>query len=147
MSRKGPFVPIDSLSSGEAMIFHSHALLACFRGEPTGLQVRDLLDQAAAADRPMRMAKVNYAEAKCMILRKDGPQAWQEAENVVSGLPLEFRPADRALADLAAEFKARISFSLGDALAALAKKVKAELVTGDREFKAVENEIKIDWLK
>jgi hypothetical protein len=31
--------------------------------------------------------------------------------------------------------------------AALAKKHKSELVTGDPEFKAVEKEIKIDWLK
>ena len=31
--------------------------------------------------------------------------------------------------------------------AALAKSKKAELVTADHEFKAVEKEIKINWLK
>ncbi|MEI8041963.1 MAG: hypothetical protein WCL11_11180 [Verrucomicrobiota bacterium] len=31
--------------------------------------------------------------------------------------------------------------------AALAKQLKAELVTGDMEFKAMEKEIKIAWLK
>ena len=31
--------------------------------------------------------------------------------------------------------------------AALAKEKKAELVTGDPEFKALEKEIKIHWLK
>lgn len=42
----------------------------------------------------------------------------------------------------------RVSLSLADAFAAaLAKKLKANLVTGDPEFKAVEKEIKIDWLK
>ena len=33
------------------------------------------------------------------------------------------------------------------AAAALAKEKKAELVTGDPEFKALEKEIKINWLK
>ena len=40
-----------------------------------------------------------------------------------------------------------IQFSLVDAFAAaLAKDKKAELVTGDPEFKALEKEIKIVWL-
>lgn len=38
--------------------------------------------------------------------------------------------------------------SLADAFAAaLAKEKKAELVTGDPEFKALEDEIRINWLK
>ena len=56
-------------------------------------------------------------------------------------------PADRGLADLTADSKSRFSLSLADAFAAaLAKLKKAELVTGDPEFNAVEKEIKIDWL-
>ena len=62
--------------------------------------------------------------------------------------PIEFHPVTRPLADMAAEFKSRISFSLADAFAAaLAKEKKAELLTGDAEFKALEKEIKIRWLK
>ena len=54
----------------------------------------------------------------------------------------------RSLADLAADFKARHKLSLADAFAAaLAKEKKAELVTGDPEFKALEKELKIQWLK
>ena len=41
-----------------------------------------------------------------------------------------------------------IQFSLADAFAAaLAKEKKAELVTGDPEFKASAKEISIRWLK
>jgi predicted nucleic acid-binding protein len=44
--------------------------------------------------------------------------------------------------------QARYKMSLADALAvALAKERKAELVTGNAEFKALEKEIKINWLK
>jgi hypothetical protein len=52
------------------------------------------------------------------------------------------------LADTAADFKARFKMSLADAFAAaLAKDKKAELVTGDVEFKPLEREIKIHRLK
>jgi predicted nucleic acid-binding protein len=52
------------------------------------------------------------------------------------------------LADTAADFKARFKISLADAFAAaLAKEKKAELVTGDPEFKPLEKELKINWLK
>ncbi|MGH8021837.1 MAG: PIN domain-containing protein [Opitutaceae bacterium] len=65
----------------------------------------------------------------------------------LDGLPVLFVPAERGLADLAADFKARFKLSLADAFAAaLAKEKKAELVTGDPEFKALEREIKITWL-
>lgn len=47
-----------------------------------------------------------------------------------------------------ANFKARFKMSLADAFAAaLAKEKQAELVTGDPEFKALEKEIKVAWLK
>jgi uncharacterized protein len=52
------------------------------------------------------------------------------------------------LADSTADFKARFKLSLADAFAAaLAKEKKAELVTGDPEFKSLDQEIKIHWLK
>jgi predicted nucleic acid-binding protein len=52
------------------------------------------------------------------------------------------------LADAAADFKSRHKISLADAFAAaLARERKTDLVTGDPEFKPLEKEIKIDWLK
>jgi PIN domain nuclease of toxin-antitoxin system len=47
-----------------------------------------------------------------------------------------------------ADFKSRFKISLADAFAAaLSKEKKAELVTGIPEFKALEKEIKINWLQ
>ena len=55
---------------------------------------------------------------------------------------------DLKLARQAAIYKATYHLSLADAFAAaLAKEKKAELVTGDPEFKALEKEIKVTWLK
>jgi ribonuclease VapC len=130
------------------VVLDSYGLLAYFRGEENGLKVRDLLDKAASADRPLHMSDVNYAEVKYTLLKKDGAEAWAQAAEVLKSLPIDFHPTSRALADAAADFKARFKISLADAFAAaLAKEKKAELVTGDPEFKPLEKEIKINWLK
>jgi len=129
-------------------VLDSYALIAYFRGEAAGVAVKTLLGRATKADKPVHMTEVNYAEVRYMILRKDGADGWAEAAKVLVALPIEFHPADRQLADLAADFKARFSLSLADAFAAgLARKHKAELATGDPEFKAIEDEIKIHWLE
>ena len=129
-------------------VLDSHALLAYFRNEPGGEFVENLLVKAAAAGHPLHMTEVNYAEVKYTLIRKDGIAAWEDSEQVLTGLPIEFHPATRALADLAAGFKARYKLSLADAFAAaLAKERKAELITGDPEFKVLAREVKIVWLK
>ena len=52
------------------------------------------------------------------------------------------------MADTAADFKNRFRMSLADAFAAaLAKEKQAELVTGDPEFKLLEKELQVMWLK
>ena len=131
-----------------AIVLDSHALLAFFRGESSALAVKDMLHKAALRDRPLQMTEVNYAEVKYTLSKKDGSSKWLEAKLVLEGLPIEFHPATRELADLAADFKTRHRLSLADAFAAaLAKEKKAELVTGDPEFKSLEKEIKIHWLK
>lgn len=130
------------------VVLDSFALIGYFRGEHSSVAVRDLLHQAAAHDTPVLMTEVNYAEVKYQLLRKEGAAAWAQASAILSTLPIEFHSVDRALADNAADFKARYKLSLADAFAAaLAKERKAELITGDSEFKPLAKEIKIGWLK
>jgi predicted nucleic acid-binding protein len=125
-----------------ATVLDSFALVAYFRGEPAGIAVKELLQRASRTDKPLHMTEVNYAEVKYMILREDGATAWEDAAGILIALPIEFHPVTRELADLAADVKSRLSLSLADAFAAaLARKQKADLVTGDPEFKALEKEI------
>jgi ribonuclease VapC len=131
-----------------AAVLDAHALLAFFRGEEAAGAVKELLHKAASADRPLHMTEVNYAEVKHVLLKKNGAEKWEQAADILKSLPIEFHSATRPLADSAADFKARFKLSLADAFAAaLAKERKTELVTGDPEFKALEKEIKINWLK
>ena len=131
-----------------APVLDSHALLALFRDEPGGEMVARILERAGQRNQPVHMTEVNYAEVQYMIRRKDGDAAWATVFNELKAAPIEFHPATRRLADLAADYKTRFKMSLADAFAAaLAKEKKTELVTGDAEFKPLEKEIKINWLK
>jgi predicted nucleic acid-binding protein len=110
--------------------------------------VQGLLEKASRKDALLLMTEVNYAEVKYIVLRKDGKEAWKEVAASLGSLPVEFVPTTRVLADAAATFKANHRISLADAFAAaLAKEKKTELITGDPEFRAMEKEIKIGWLK
>lgn len=131
-----------------AQVLDSHALLAFLRDEAGAEMVGAVLEKAGQRDQPVHMTEVNYAEVQYTVRRKDGDAVWRTIASELRAAPIEFHPADRRLADTAAGFKARFKLSLADAFAAaLAKEKKAELVTGDPEFKALEKEIKISWLR
>jgi ribonuclease VapC len=128
-------------------VLDSYALLALLRDEPGAEIVAGLLERAGQQNRSVHMTEVNYAEVQYTIRRKDGETVWASIAGELQAVPIEFHPADRRLADVAAGFKARFRISLADAFAAaLAKERKAELVTGDPEFRVLEKEIKIRWL-
>ena len=130
------------------VVLDSHALLKLLRDEPGADTVSQLLEKASQRDQPVHMTEVNYAEVQYIVRRKDGDTVWATIAGALSAAPIEFHTATRLLADIAAGFKARFRLSLADAFAAaLAKEMKAELVTGDPEFKALEREIRIHWLK
>jgi len=131
-----------------APVLDSHALLKFLRDEPGAEAVAQILERAGERDDPVHMTEVNYAEVQYMIRRKDGAVAWQAIARELIAAPIQFHPAERVLADTAADFKTRFKISLADAFAAaLAKEKRTELVTGDSEFKPLEKEIKIHWLK
>jgi predicted nucleic acid-binding protein len=130
-----------------APVLDSHALLKLLLDEPGAETVSLILEKAGQRDQPVHMTEVNYAEVQYTVRRRDGDAAWASIANELRAAPIEFHPADRRLADVAADFKTRHRLSLADAFAAaLAKERKTELVTGDPEFKPLEKEIKINWL-
>lgn len=99
-------------------------------------------------DRMFILSVVSWGEVVYIALREAG---WQRAEQVahrISTLPIQIVSADLELARQAAEFKAAKKMSYADCFAAaLAKREKAELVTGDKEFRQVENSVRIAWIR
>ncbi len=129
-------------------VLDSFALLTFLRDEPGSGTVAALLEKAGAREQPVHMTELNYAEVQYIVRRKDGDAAWRTVAGELLAMPIEFHPADRPLADIAADLKTRFKLSLADAFAAALARIRnAELVTGDPEFKQDENEIKIAWLK
>jgi ribonuclease VapC len=129
------------------IVLDASALLAMFFGEPGGEMMCDLFQRAAEADRPLLVSAVNWAEVLYRLARRQGQEGWEVARHFERTMPLHVTPIDLELAELAAELKATRKLALADACAAaLAKQQKAELITGDLEFKVLEKEIRIGWL-
>lgn len=129
-------------------VLDASALLALFFDEPGAEKVERLLAQAEEADKLLFIAAVNWAEVLYTMERKAGARGLAGARDFERTMPVEVAPVDRELAEAAAHLKNERSLGLADAFAAaLATSKKADLVTGDTEFRALEKEIKIVWLK
>lgn len=128
-------------------VLDSYAVLAFLFKERGCEKVLDLFEKAAQTDQILFIATPNWAEVRYMVERKVGAERWIEVRHKLLGLPLEVVPADQALAELAGGIKASGKMSLADCFAAaLAQHKKADLYTGDPEFKAVEKTVKVFWL-
>lgn len=128
-------------------VLDSYAVLAFLFKEKGYEKVLDLFEKAAQTDQVLFIAAPNWAEARYMVERKVGTGRWAEVQHKLLGLPLEVVPADQMLAELAGEIKASGKMSLADCFAAaLATQKKADLYTGDPEFKAVGKDIQVIWI-
>jgi len=128
-------------------VLDSFAVLAFLFAERGHEKVVAVLEKAAETDSDLLIAAPNWAEVRYIVERKVGLEEWREVRLRLLGLPLEIVPAGQELAELAGELKVAKKMSLADCFAAaLAKREKAEIYTGDPEFKTVEREIKVVWL-
>jgi ribonuclease VapC len=93
------------------------------------------------------MCIVNWGEVYCQVMRRYGEQKAQEIEQLIQTLPITLVEANQDLTREAARIKAIKRIAYADCFSlALARLNKAELYTGDSEFKTVEKEIKVVWL-
>ncbi len=128
-------------------ILDSYSLIAYFEGEAGKEKMIEILRTARDSGRPLLLSVINWGEIFYITLREAGRERADQLAHLISTLPVEIIPADLELTRLAAEFKTNNKMSYADCFAAaLAKLRKAELVTGDKEFKQVEGQVKIMWL-
>jgi predicted nucleic acid-binding protein len=129
------------------VVLDSYAILAFLFKEQGHDKVLVLLEKAIDADKKLLVGAPNWAEVRYIVERKVGTARWQEVRSKLLGLPIRIVDADQALAEQAGEIKTTRKMSLADCFAAaLARQNKADIYTGDREFKAVEDEQKVVWL-
>jgi len=131
-------------------VLDSWSLIAFFQGEPSAPEVKKILVHAETGRSHLLMTVVNWGEVYYNIMRRTSQTEAELIAREIAVMPIELVPVetDLELVRQAARYKASGKLAYADAFAAaLAKLRNAELITGDPDFKAVDGEIKIGWLK
>jgi len=130
------------------IVLDAHALLTYLEKEPGYEKVKAAFLDAVEKDTNLLMTSVNFGEVYYIVLRECGQQKADEIEKVVQTLPIEIVDVDLALTKEAARLKAKYRISYADCFAAALAKItrKGEILTGDKEFDLIKNEVKIIWL-
>ena len=128
-------------------VLDASALMVYLEKEPGYEKVKDLFIRSAESDKEILMTAVNLGEVYYVLIKNHGLNEADEILQLIHTFPIEIVPIDLALSKQAAIFKAAKKLPFVDSFAAaLAKLRKGELVTSDKDFKAVEGEIKIVWV-
>ncbi len=133
-----------------AKVLDSWALMAFFGGEPAAPAVEQILLKAETTGQRLLLCVVNWGEVYYAVMRATNQVRAETIARELSAMAIDVVPieADLHLVRQAAMYKATQRLSYADAFAAaLARIRKAELITGDLEFKSVAAEIKIHWLQ
>ena len=130
-----------------ALVLDTWAVIAYLEDEPSGQQIADLIAGAHAEEIPVYLCVVNAGEVWYIIAREISEEEANNSLKELHDLRIQFENADWELTQAAARFKSKNKMSYADCYAAaLAGVKKADLVTGDREFKTIEDQIKIQWV-
>ncbi|MBS3917742.1 MAG: type II toxin-antitoxin system VapC family toxin [Deltaproteobacteria bacterium] len=128
-------------------VLDSWALLCYLEQEPGFEKMIDLFEKAVESSKPLLMCIVNWGEVYYQIARRFGEKKAQEIEQLIQTLPITLVEANKELTRESARIKSTKPMAYADCFAvALARLNKAEVYTGDPEFKAIEKEIKVVWL-
>ena len=131
----------------KAFVLDTWAVIAYLEDEPSGQKIADLIASAHEEAIPVYMCVVNVGEVWYIIAREISEEEANNNIKELHDLRIQFEDVDWELTQEAARFKAHNKMSYADCYAAaLAKVKKADLVTGDAEFKAVEDQVKIQWV-
>lgn len=131
----------------EALVLDSWSVIAYLEDEPAAKRIADLIATAHEAETPILMTVVNAGEVWYIIAREISAEEADKSIKELRDLRIRFEDVGWELTQEAARFKSQHKMSYADCYAAaLAKTKNADLITGDREFKAIENQVRIQWV-
>ena len=129
-------------------VLDTFALLAHLQGENSGTRVREILQAAESGRAAVHVSLINVGQALYITERRRGVEKAQETLAAIRQLPLEILPADAGAVFSAAHIKAGYAISYADAFCvAAALSRNAAILTGDPEFKAVEQLVAVEWIE
>jgi ribonuclease VapC len=131
----------------EAFVLDSYAVLALLRKEPGGEEVARLLRLGQEGKATVLMSWVNAGEVVYIVQRRWGKSRAYQALATLEAAGVQMVLVEREATLLAANIKAEHPLAYADAFAAaLALDTGAILVTGDPEFRVLEEIVSIHWL-
>jgi predicted nucleic acid-binding protein len=132
------------MAKPKAIVLDSWAVMAYLEDEPSAEKVADIIADAHENNTPLLMTVVNLGEVWYIVAREASEAEADRCEKELRQLGIEIVDADWSLTNQAARFKSKHKMSFADCFAAaLAKHKRGHLVTGDKEFKQVEDEVQI----
>lgn len=131
----------------KALVLDAWTILAYLQDEPAAPAIVELIADAHEQNIPLYMSVVNVCEVWYILAREVSEAEADSSITDLQQLGIQLEDADWQIAQEAAKFKTKGKMSLGDCFAAaLARHLKADLVTGDLEFKQVEGKVQVLWL-
>lgn len=130
-------------------VLDAWAVLAWMQKEKGYLRVRELLQESKIQQSILMINIVNFGEVFYIVAKNKGLDTAKTIERKLRMLPIKIlSPVEENIVLQAARFKALHPISYADAFAAsTAKNENAQLVTGDNDFKTLEKDIDIEWLR
>ncbi|VAX34993.1 hypothetical protein MNBD_UNCLBAC01-260 [hydrothermal vent metagenome] len=130
------------------VVLDSFAVISYFQQEAGSDKVVRLLTRAEKNKCTLLLNLVNWGEIYYSITRTKGEKVAQEILLIIEQLPIILADIDRDLVFLASRFKSRYAVSYADCFAAaLAQREQCAVITGDKEFKLLEKDIDVIWMK
>jgi predicted nucleic acid-binding protein len=128
-------------------VLDSYALIAFFENEAGAQRVEEILKKMLVGKVKGYLCIVNWGEIYYITLREQGREQAESVIRQIRKFPLRLMDVDRGLTYQAAKLKGKYPLAYSDCFAAsLTMKLKATLVTGDPEFKKLQDYLSIDWI-
>jgi predicted nucleic acid-binding protein len=128
-------------------ILDTYSLLVFLEKDVGFEKVKSLLVEATGKGNALLLSSISFGEICNIVSRECGQEKANEIENIIKTLPIRIVDINTPLALEAFHLKNTHKLSYSNCFsAALAKMHNGELVTGDKEFKTVENTLKIEWI-
>lgn len=136
------------MSAGaEAYVLDSFAMLAYLEAEVGMERIKQLLKTAERGVNRVYLTLINLGEVVYITERERGLPAAHAVLATMEQLSIEVLPVTRASVLTAAHVKANYTLSYADAfVVAAAQELGGTVLTGDPEFRAVAELIRVEWL-
>jgi predicted nucleic acid-binding protein len=128
-------------------VLDSYALVAFFENEAGAQRVEEIIKEMLVGKAKGYLCIVNWGEIYYITLREQGDVQAGAVIRQIGKFPLLLMDVDRHLTYQAAKLKGKYPLAYADCFAAaLAMKLKATLVTGDPEFRKLQDLLSIEWI-